>query len=227
MILSLRDETGVFHTAGSERINRYGFSLKIARAFRLDESLLIPITSDALSWKARRPKDSSLGDNLLCDGIIDHASSFKSSGADASILLTEVQHPERFGVAELNECGEVVRLVEKPKVPPSNLALVGVYLFQPVIFEAVKNIRPSCGPVIIGQGCRISNSYVGPYTSIGDGCVVIDSEIEGSIVMDGTKINVRRKIVDSLIGANVNISQSCKKPRGYRFIVGDRSEVQV
>jgi len=84
-----------------------------------------------------------LGDNLLCDGIVDHANSFRKSGADASILLTEVSHPERFGVAELNECGEVVRLVEKPRVPPSNLALVGVYLFRPVIFEAVKNIRPS------------------------------------------------------------------------------------
>jgi len=60
MILSLRDETGIFHTAGSERINRYDFSLKIARAFDLDESLVLPITSDALSWKARRPMDSSL-----------------------------------------------------------------------------------------------------------------------------------------------------------------------
>lgn len=60
MILSLRDETGIFHTAGSERINRYDFALKIARAFGLDESLVNPITSDRLSWKARRPKDSSL-----------------------------------------------------------------------------------------------------------------------------------------------------------------------
>jgi len=83
------------------------------------------------------------------------------------------------------------------------------------------------GPVIIGRGCTISNSYIGPYTSIGDSCMVTDSEIEGSIVMDGTKINVRRKIVDSLIGANVSISESCKKPKGYRFVVGDSSEVQV
>jgi dTDP-4-dehydrorhamnose reductase len=60
MILCLRDETGIFHTAGSERINRYDFSLKIARAFGLDESLITPITSDALSWKAKRPMDSSL-----------------------------------------------------------------------------------------------------------------------------------------------------------------------
>lgn len=60
MILSIRDETGVFHACGSERINRYDFSIEIARAFRLDESLINPITSDQLSWKARRPRDSSL-----------------------------------------------------------------------------------------------------------------------------------------------------------------------
>jgi glucose-1-phosphate thymidylyltransferase len=250
-----------------------------------------------------------LGDNLLCNGIKDHASSFQASGADASILLTEVSHPERFGVAQLDEQGEIVRLIEKPKVPPSNLALVGVYLFQPVIFEAVKEIQPSwrneleitdaiqwlvdkgyhvkasivngwwkdtgmpedilsannlildeidpsCagmilddsviqgrvqigegtvlekgsvvrGPVIIGRNCRVSNSYIGPYTSIGDSCEIEDAEIEGSIVMDGTRIEVRRKIVDSLIGANVKISESAQKPKGYRFVVGDSSEVRV
>ena len=65
MILSLRDETGIFHTAGCERINRYDFSIKIARAFDLDESLVLPITSDALNWKARRPKDSSLDISLV------------------------------------------------------------------------------------------------------------------------------------------------------------------
>jgi len=60
MILGIRDQTGVFHTCGSERINRYDLSIKIARAFRLDESLVNPIISNQLSWKARRPMDSSL-----------------------------------------------------------------------------------------------------------------------------------------------------------------------
>ena len=60
MILSIKDQTGVFHTCGSERINRYDFSVKIAKAFHLDESLINPIASDRLCWKARRPKDSSL-----------------------------------------------------------------------------------------------------------------------------------------------------------------------
>lgn len=60
MILRIMDRSGVFHTSGSERINRYDFSIKIAKAFRLDESLVNPITSNQLSWKARRPMDSSL-----------------------------------------------------------------------------------------------------------------------------------------------------------------------
>jgi dTDP-4-dehydrorhamnose reductase len=60
MILCIKDQTGVFHASGSERINRYDFSLRIARAFGLDEALICPITSDQLNWKAKRPMDSSL-----------------------------------------------------------------------------------------------------------------------------------------------------------------------
>ena len=65
MILCIRDQTGIFHASGKERINRYDFSLKIARAFGLDESLVNPITSDKLTWKARRPVDSSLDTSLV------------------------------------------------------------------------------------------------------------------------------------------------------------------
>jgi dTDP-4-dehydrorhamnose reductase len=65
MILCLRDQTGIFHASGKERINRYDFSLKIARVFGLDESLANPITLDKLTWKARRPVDSSLDTSLV------------------------------------------------------------------------------------------------------------------------------------------------------------------
>jgi glucose-1-phosphate thymidylyltransferase len=83
-----------------------------------------------------------LGDNLLRDGIVELVESFRSSQPDALILLTQVPDPERYGVAELD--GErVVRLVEKPKQPPSNLALVGVYMFGPPVFEAARAIEPS------------------------------------------------------------------------------------
>jgi glucose-1-phosphate thymidylyltransferase len=83
-----------------------------------------------------------LGDNLLADGLRGLVATFRQSEPDALILLTPVAEPEHYGVAELD--GErVVRLVEKPKDPPSNLALVGVYLFQPAIFEAARALEPS------------------------------------------------------------------------------------
>lgn len=84
-----------------------------------------------------------LGDNILKGGIIEYVERFKESKADASILLSKVENPGRFGVAELNEDGSIKRLVEKPKKPSSNLALVGVYMFTSKIFDAVKNIKPS------------------------------------------------------------------------------------
>ena len=84
-----------------------------------------------------------LGDNILREGIIEHAKQFKENNYDASIMLTEVENPEQFGVAELNAEGTIKRLVEKPKVPSSNLALVGIYFFKSVILEACKRIKPS------------------------------------------------------------------------------------
>jgi glucose-1-phosphate thymidylyltransferase len=83
-----------------------------------------------------------LGDNLLADGLRGLVATFREAEPDALILLTPVSDPEHYGVAELD--GErIVRLIEKPKDPPSNLALVGVYLFQPSIFEAARTLEPS------------------------------------------------------------------------------------
>jgi glucose-1-phosphate thymidylyltransferase len=83
-----------------------------------------------------------LGDNLLADGLRGLVASFREAEPDALILLTAVSDPEHYGVAELD--GErIVRLVEKPKDPPSNLALVGVYLFSPSIFDAARALQPS------------------------------------------------------------------------------------
>jgi glucose-1-phosphate thymidylyltransferase len=83
-----------------------------------------------------------LGDNLLADGLRGLVATFRESEPDALILLTPVSDPSSYGVAEL-EGERVVRLVEKPKDPPSNLALVGVYLFGPSIFDAARGLEPS------------------------------------------------------------------------------------
>ncbi len=83
-----------------------------------------------------------LGDNLLRNGITELVEVFRSSEPDALILLTHVDDPSSYGVAELNG-DRVVGLVEKPKDPPSDLALVGVYMFTPAIFDAAHSIEPS------------------------------------------------------------------------------------
>lgn len=84
-----------------------------------------------------------LGDNLLKGGIVDHARAFQQGKDDASVMLCPVPDPTKFGVATLDEEGHIVRLVEKPKKPESNLALVGIYFFRPVIHEATHAIKPS------------------------------------------------------------------------------------
>ncbi len=169
-----------------------------------------------------------LGDNLLRQGIGTFVEAFERDrraaaspalGAEvdapsAQILLAHVADPERFGVAELNGSGEVVRLVEKPRCPPSDLALVGVYLFDRTIHEAVRSISPSArGELeitdaiqwLIDHGRRVRHEVVDGWwidtgklapllegnrliletiTSRVDGTVDGDSRIEGRVVIE-------------------------------------------
>ena len=96
----------------------------------------------ARSFLGDEPFVMYLGDNLIRDGITAFVDEFRAQRPDAEILLARVPEPQRFGVAEL-EGGRVVRLVEKPPVPRSDLALVGVYLFSAAVFRAIERIRPS------------------------------------------------------------------------------------
>jgi glucose-1-phosphate thymidylyltransferase len=248
-----------------------------------------------------------LGDNLLRDGITNLVEEFRTNEPDALILLTPVDDPQHYGVAELDG-DRVKRLVEKPKEPPSDLALVGVYMFTSAIFDAGKAIEPSgrgeleitdaiqhlvdsglrvdshvvhgwwkdtgqvqdmldanrlilddisenhdgtetnarvegrvCvsegalvegstirGPAIIGRGARVINSYVGPYTAIGDDVVIENSEIEHSIVLAGSSIrDLAGRVEASLIGRGVSISRTEALPRVFRFVVGDGSDITI
>jgi len=250
-----------------------------------------------------------LGDNLILDGITDLVHSFEGGKSDAQILLAHVPNPSSFGVAELDAQGRVVRLEEKPARPKSDLALVGVYMFNRLVFEAVRAIKPSArgeleitdaiqylidhgkrvashvitgwwkdtgkledmleanrmvlsgierrvegsvdaassiegqvrveagarieasvlrGPLVIGAGTVVRKSYVGPFTSIAAACVIEDSEIEHSIVLESSHlIGVGARIESSLLGRNVRLTRRDARPKAYQFMVGDNSEIQL
>ncbi len=250
-----------------------------------------------------------LGDNCIQGGIEPLMEQFGQHAYNAQVVLKQVSDPRQFGVAEIDDAGHIVRLVEKPPEPQSDLALVGIYLFDAHVFEAVEAIRPSArgeleitdaiqwlitqghtvypyihqgwwidtgkkddlleanrlileemqvdirgyvdrdsqiigkvvvepgaevinstvrGPAIIGEHTRILNSYVGPFTSIYHHCLVEDSEIEHSIVLEHSSIkDLPHRLEDSLIGRNVDIARSPFKPRAYRLMLGDNSSVGV
>ncbi len=96
----------------------------------------------AEEYIGKEPFVMYLGDNLIMGGITDFVSEFRTNKPNSQILLAKVDNPSDFGVAELSG-GKVKRLEEKPEKPRSNLALVGVYMFDADVFEAVGSIKPS------------------------------------------------------------------------------------
>jgi glucose-1-phosphate thymidylyltransferase len=251
-----------------------------------------------------------LGDNLLSGGIAHLVNGYRAGEHQAIVLLTPVDNPSQFGVALLDGNGRVRRLVEKPKEPPSNLALVGVYLFDPVIHEVIARLEPSwrgeyeitdaiqgmidrgChveahhvrgwwkdtgkpedlleanrlvlgqlerdirgeqaeseivgevviepaarivrslirGPVHIATGAVVEDSYVGPYTAIGQDSRVIRSEVEYSILLNETEIcDLPYRLDASVIGQGVVVHGNHNGPRKHtlQLILGDRSRVRL
>ena len=83
------------------------------------------------------------------------------------------------------------------------------------------------GPVIIGAGSKVTDSYIGPFTSIEQNCDIADSEIEYSIVFHGASIHGVRRIEASLIGHDVEVTKAPKSPKAHRLILGDHSKVQI
>jgi len=83
-----------------------------------------------------------LGDNIIQKPISEFGVEFEKSNADASILLCEVNNPSRFGIADIKD-GQIKKIIEKPKDPPTNLAVTGIYFLTPVIFDIIKRLKPS------------------------------------------------------------------------------------
>jgi len=134
-------ETGdeIRETAGDGR----RFGLEITYIDQAEPLGLAHAVLTAESFLGDSPFVMYLGDNLLRNGITALVDTFRSDAPDALILLTPVPDPENYGVAQLNADGGVARLMEKPPQPESDLALVGVYMFNSSVFEAAKAIRPS------------------------------------------------------------------------------------
>lgn len=250
-----------------------------------------------------------LGDNLIGGGVGELIERFYSSRSRAAILLKEVGNPSDFGVAEVGPSGEIVRLVEKPAEPPSNLALVGVYVFSPVIHRAIETIKPSrrgeleitdaiqklidwgeqvdsqilrhwwldtgkkddlltantivldewiqraidgqvdgeskivgrvCieanarivgstvrGPAIIGSGASIENSFIGPFTSVGQGVKIINSVVEHCVILANSEVRDIERLEDSLIGRGAVIRKGDRRPASLRLLLGDDSVIEL
>ena len=83
-----------------------------------------------------------LGDNIIQKSIRNFAQKFDKSNSDASILLCKVNDPSRFGIADIKD-NKIIKIIEKPKNPPTNLAVTGIYFLTPIIFDIIKRLKPS------------------------------------------------------------------------------------
>jgi len=134
-------ETGKEIQSAVEDGNRWG--IKVEYILQDKPLGLAHAVKVARPYLGMSPFIMYLGDNLIGSGIQGFREDFEQSKADATILLKEVDAPSNFGIAETNDEGHVMRLVEKPKNPSSNLALVGIYFFSPRIHGAIDAIQPS------------------------------------------------------------------------------------
>ncbi len=249
-----------------------------------------------------------LGDNLIEGGITDLVECFRRDRPAAQLLLKRVEDPSRFGVAVLGSDGSVERLEEKPTDPPSDLALVGVYLFTPAILDAARRIEPSWrgeleitdaiqqlldhgatvtasivegwwldtgkkdelleanrtvlaslgrridgevdgdsqvvgnvvveagarlirsivrGPAVIGAGTVLEEVFVGPFTSIADDCRLTRCELEYSVVLDRCVICDVPRLEGSLLGRDVHVTRTERRPAAHRLLLGDHAQVEI
>lgn len=282
-----------FHFIMQDKPMGLAHAVKIAQGFLGDDSFLM-----------------YLGDNLIGESVKSFVDIFVKENLDSIILLKKVADPRAFGVAVIDEeNGRVLRLIEKPKNPPSDLALVGVYLFNSSIHSIISELKPSArgeleitdaiqnlvtaqrkvkahilekwwldtgkkddiieanrmvldefterdirasvdnnsniagrvfidssslvensiirGPSKIGKNVIIRNAYVGPYTSISDGCLIENSAVECSVILEGSKIVSVEHLDESLIGKQSIVTRHKGIKKSLKLMVGDDALVEL
>jgi glucose-1-phosphate thymidylyltransferase len=227
-------ETGGEIRAAAGDGSRFGVSIEYIEQ---DEPLgLAHAVLTAEPFLGDSPFVMYLGDNLLRDGIVDLVETFRTEKPDALILLTPVPDPEQYGVAELNGQGRVSRLVEKPKEPSTNLALVGVYMFTPAIFDAARSIEPSWRgeleitdaiQTLVDRGMRVDPHIVhGWWKDTGQ---VQDMLEANRLILDDLGERVEGELVESRVEGRVVIEPGARLERTTvrgPAIVGRRSQIR-
>ena len=248
-----------------------------------------------------------LGDNILLDAGVDAAEQFRLHRPDAMVIVTKVDDPSAYGIAEVDLDGRVTAVVEKPRAPRSDMALTGVYFFTPAIHDAVRRVTPSwrgeleitdaiqdliehdytvtahlhsgywadtgsvdglldCsrvllnsistdqagsvdslsrvagpvviepgaqvvrsrleGPVTLGAGTVVRESYLGPHTAVSANCSLTQVSIAESIVLEGASLSDVSDISWSVIGRKATI-RGQNPPARTRLIVGDHANIEL
>lgn len=301
------DDIGIVVAKNGEEVKEAvadgsSFSVKVEYIIQEAPLGIAHAVSIARPFLGESPFVLYLGDNILKGGIKRYVKEFEKGGN--RIFLSEVPNPSLFGVAEIRE-GRVISLVEKPRTPPSNLALVGIYMFRKEIFDAIRELTPSkrgeyeiteaiqilidrgfqvdfdivsgwwkdtgglsdlleanrlilqdiegevngkiydshisekvvigkgaevirsrIEPfVIIDEGSRIHDSFIGSFTSISKNCIVEGSHIEDSIIMDSCSIKNTGRIEGSLLGKNVEINIERRDFESLKLFLGDNSKI--
>jgi glucose-1-phosphate thymidylyltransferase len=161
-----------------------------------------------------------LGDNLLQGGIAELVSAFRENEPDALILLTPVPDPENYGVAELNGGNAVKRLVEKPKEPATDLALVGVYMFTSGIHDAARAIEPSGrGELeitdaiqhLVDQGRRVEPHIVTGWWK--DTGRLADMLEANRLILENIEQQINGELIDSQVEGRVIVEAGAKLVR--------------
>lgn len=189
----------------------------------------------AEEFVGKNPFAVYLGDNLLKGGISKYVQEFQKENSDAMVLLCKVENPQQFGVAEFDKEGNIVRLIEKPKKPPSNYALTGIYFFKPPIFKMIKKLKPSWrGELeiteaiqnLLDEGYKVSHRIVeGWWKDTGTVEDIIEANI---LVLDELEPRIEGKVEDKFsVQGRVAIEKNAHVKKGALIrgpaIIGENS----